>query len=188
MNGKSIIGFTPSQAVYKVSLPVGTPSLTVEPVSAYPAGEQTITITPNPLPTGEAINGTTVQIVVSAPGATSNKTYKLNIKIEESSYSYLADLQVVGEQVSDINPSVFNDPTILAFDPEVTTYYVNLKMGTKELPYILYTPGQPVSPSWQETAPTRRSINSFSPPLNRRSQPLPVWRSVVCLWSVSRRM
>ncbi len=141
VNGKSIIGFTPSQAVYKVSLPVGTPSLTVEPVSAYPAGEQTITITPNPLPTGEAINGTTVQIVVSAPGATSTKTYKLNIKIEESSYSYLADLQVVGEQVSDINPSVFNDPTILAFDPEVTTYYVNLKMGTKELPYILYTPG-----------------------------------------------
>ncbi len=141
VNGKPIIGFTPSQAVYKVSLPVGTPSLTVEPVSAYPAGEQTITITPNPLPTGEAINGTTVQIVVSAPGATSTKTYKLNIKIEESSYSYLADLQVVGEQVSDINPSVFNDPTILAFDPEVTTYYVNLKMGTKELPYILYTPG-----------------------------------------------
>ena len=141
VNGKSIIGFTPSQAVYKVSLPVGTPSLTVEPVSAYPAGEQTITITPNPLPTGEAINGTTVQIVVAAPGATSTKTYKLNIKIEESSYSYLADLQVVGEQVSDINPSVFNDPTILAFDPEVTTYYVNLKMGTKELPYILYTPG-----------------------------------------------
>ena len=141
VNGKSIIGFTPSQAVYKVSLPVGTPSLTVEPVSAYPAGEQTITITPNPLPTGEAINGTTVQIVVSAQGATSTKTYKLNIKIEESSYSYLADLQVVGEQVSDINPSVFNDPTILAFDPEVTTYYVNLKMGTKELPYILYTPG-----------------------------------------------
>lgn len=141
VNGKSIIGFTPSQAVYKVSLPVGTPSLTVEPVSAYPAGEQTITITPNPLPTGEAINGTTVQIVVSAPGATSTKTYKLNIKIEESSYSYLADLQVVGEQVSDINPSVFNDPTILAFDPEVTTYYVNLKMGTKELPYILHTPG-----------------------------------------------
>ena len=141
VNGKSIIGFTPSQAVYKVSLPVGTPSLTVEPVSAYPAGEQTITITPNPLPTGEAINGTTVQVVVAAPGATSTKTYKLNIKIEESSYSYLADLQVVGEQVSDINPSVFNDPTILAFDPEVTTYYVNLKMGTKELPYILYTPG-----------------------------------------------
>lgn len=141
VNGKSIIGFTPSQAVYKVSLPVGTSSLTVEPVSAYPAGEQTITITPNPLPTGEAIHGSTVQVVVAAPGATSTKTYKLNIKIEESSYSYLADLQVIGEQISDINPSVFNDPTILAFDPEVTTYYVNLKMGTHELPYILYTPG-----------------------------------------------
>ena len=141
VNGKSVLGFTPSQAVYKVSLPVGTPSLTVEPVSAYPAGEQTITITPNPLPTGEAINGTTVQIVVSAPGATSPKTYKLNIKIEESSYSYLANLQVSGDQVASVNPAKLDDPLALAFDPEVTTYYVNLKMGTKSLPQILYTPG-----------------------------------------------
>lgn len=141
VNGKSILGFTPSQAVYKVSLPVGTPSLTVEPVSAYPKGEQTITVTPNPLPTGDAINGTTVQITVSAPGATSPKTYKLNIKIEESSYSYLADLQVVGDEVSDVNPATLDDPTKLAFDPEVTTYYVNLKMGTKQMPQILYTPG-----------------------------------------------
>ena len=141
VNGKSVLGFTPSQAVYKVSLPVGTPTLTVEPVSAYPKGEQTITVTPNPLPTGDAINGTTVQIVVSAPGATSPKTYKLNIKIEESSYAYLADLQVVGDQVASINPSKVDDPLALAFDPEVTTYYVNLKMGTKSLPQILYTPG-----------------------------------------------
>lgn len=141
VNGKSVLGFTPSQAVYKVSLPVGTPSLTVEPVSAYPAGEQTITITPNPLPTGEAINGTTVQIVVSAPGATSPKTYKLNIKIEVSSYSYLANLQVSGDQVASVNPAKLDDPLALAFDPEVTTYYVNLKMGTKSLPQILYTPG-----------------------------------------------
>ena len=141
VNGKSVLGFTPSQAVYKVSLPVGTPSLSVEPVSAYPAGEQTITITPNPLPTGEAINGTTVQIVVSAPGATSPKTYKLNIKIEESSYSYLANLQVSGDQVASVNPAKLDDPLALAFDPEVTTYYVNLKMGTKSLPQILYTPG-----------------------------------------------
>ena len=141
VNGKSITGFTPSQAVYKVSLPVGTPSLTVEPVSAYPKGEQTITLTPNPLPTGDAINGTTVQVVVSAPGATSTKTYKLNIKIEESSYAYLADLQVVGDEVAYVNPAKLDDSTALAFNPEVTTYYVNLKMGTKQLPQILYTPG-----------------------------------------------
>ena len=138
---KSIPGFTPTQAVYKVSLPVGTSSLTVEPVSAYPAGEQTITITPNPLPTGDALHGSTVQVVVAAPGATSPKTYKLNIKIEESSYSYLADLQVVGDQVAFANPAKQGDSSQIAFDPEITTYYVNLKMGTKELPSILYTPG-----------------------------------------------
>lgn len=141
VNGKSIPGFSPSQTVYKVSLPVGTPSLLIEPVSAYPANAQTITITPNPLPTGDALHGTTVLINVSAPGATSSKTYKLNIKIEESSYSYLADMQIQGEQIAFVNPAKQDDSTQIAFNPEVTTYYVNLKMGTKELPDILYTPG-----------------------------------------------
>lgn len=141
VNGKSIPGFTPAQAVYKVSLPVGTASLNIQPVSAYPAGEQTITITPNPLPSGEAINGATVQVSVSAPGAPTPKVYKLNIKLEQSSYSYLANLEVLGEQISDVNPSKLDQPTVLAFDPEQTTYYVNLKMGTKELPQILWTPG-----------------------------------------------
>ncbi len=141
VNGKSIPGFSPSQTVYKVSLPVGTPSLLIEPVSAYPANAQTITITPNPLPTGDALHGTTVLINVSAPGATSSKTYKLNIKIEESSYSYLADMQIQGEQIAFVNPAKQDDSTQIAFNPEVTTYYVNLKMGTKELPNILYTPG-----------------------------------------------
>jgi hypothetical protein len=141
VNGKSIPGFSPSQTIYKVSLPVGTTTLKVEPVSAYPAGEQTIVITPSTMPTGDAINGTTVQVTVSAPGSTSSKVYKLTVKIEESSYSYLADLQVSGDQISDVNPAQPGNSTALAFDPELTTYYVNLKMGTKTMPQILYTPG-----------------------------------------------
>lgn len=126
VNGNSIPGFNPSQAVYKVSLPTSTSKLTVEPVSAYP-GEQTIVITPNPLPTGEAINGSTVQIAVSTPGNTVPKNYKLNIKLEASSYSYLKDLKVEGYDIQ--------------FASEQTTYYVNLPVGTTKLPAIYYERG-----------------------------------------------
>ena len=141
VNGKSIPGFSPAQAVYKVSLPTTTTAApTIEAVSAYEKGAQTITIT---TPTIEQIKAgnAQAQVRVSAPGATSEKVYKLNFKIEESSYSYLADLQIDGEQVAFANPSKQDDSTQIAFDPEVTTYYVNLKMGTSALPNILYTPG-----------------------------------------------
>lgn len=131
VNGKSIPGFTPTQAVYKVSLPVGTQSLTVQPVSAYSPGEQTITITPNPLPTGENINGATVQVSVTTPGNTIAKVYKLNLKLEASSYSYLEDLKV-----TDGSYEYLTD-----FDPQQTTYYFSLPMGTTTLPAISWTAG-----------------------------------------------
>ena len=142
VNGKSIPGFTPSQSIYKVSLPVGTSKLTVEPVSAYDAGEQKIVVSPNPLPTGDDINGSTIQITVTAGSKNPvTKTYKLNIKLEKSSYSYLADLQVVGDDISYVNPAQQDNQQAIAFAPDLTTYYINLKMGTKKLPQILWTPG-----------------------------------------------
>ena len=141
VNGMSIPGFTPTQTVYKVSLPVGTPTLTINPVSAYNVGEQTIVVTPNPLPTGDAIDGTTVQISVTTPGNTVAKVYKLNIKLEASSYSYLASLQLQGDQVMRCNPCLPDDTTQLNFTPENMTYYVLLKMGTTSLPKILYSRG-----------------------------------------------
>ena len=141
VNGKSIPGFSPAQAVYKVSLPTSTTAApTIEAVSAYEEGAQTITIT---TPTIEQIKtgNAQAQIRVSAPGATSEKVYKLNFKIEESSYAYLADLQIVGDQIVKVNPSLLDDPTKIAFDLELTNYYVTLQMGSLYLPKILYTPG-----------------------------------------------
>ena len=154
VNGKSIPGFTPSQAIYKVSLPVGTSDLTVEPVSAYDAGEQTIVIAPNPLPKGESINGSTIQITVTA--GTNNpvtKTYKLNIKLEKSSYSYLADLQVIGDEISFVKPAKPDNDQAIAFAPDQTTYYINLKMGAKKLPQILWTPGDEFQTIKSESLP-----------------------------------
>ena len=141
VNGKSIPGFSPSQAVYKVSLPTTTTAVpTVEAVSAYPKGEQTIEITMPTFAQIQAGNGQ-AQIRVTAPGATTEKVYKLNFKIEASSYALLADLQIVGEQIASVNPSKDDQPTVIAFDPELKNYFVDLKMGSATLPKILYTPG-----------------------------------------------
>ena len=123
VNGKSIPGFTPSQAVYKVSLPTSTTTMpTVQAVSAYPAGEQTIVYTQP-----SVIDGGTYTISVTTPGNTVAKVYKLNFRLEASSYSYLADLKA-GDYITN-------------FNPENTTYYINMPLGTTSLPAITWTKG-----------------------------------------------
>lgn len=124
VNGVSIPGFTPSQAVYKVSLPVGTTEMpAIVGVSAYPAGEQTITYN-----APAVIDGGSYTISVSTPGNTVPKVYKLNFKLEASSYSYLKSLKVGGDDVQN-------------FDPTQMTYYVHLGLGTSTLPEITYEAG-----------------------------------------------
>ncbi len=125
VNGTSVTGYSPNQTTYRVSLPTSTTTMpTVEAISAYPAGEQTITHTK---PTN--IDGGVYQISVSTPGNPTPKIYKLNFKLEASSYSKLKSLQM-GEN------------WITNFDPEQTTYYVNLPLGTTELPKITYEKGE----------------------------------------------
>lgn len=124
INGKSLTGFIPSQTIYRVSLPTTTTTMpTVEAVSAYPVGAQTIQYT---APT--KIDGGTYQIAVTTPGNAVPKTYKLNFRLEASSYSLLKDLQVEGGYITD-------------FAPDNYTYYVTLPMGTTALPKIKYELG-----------------------------------------------
>ena len=124
VNGESVAGFMPQQTNYRVSLPLGTTTLpTVQAISAYPAGEQTITHT-----APSDIDGGVYQIAVTTPGNPTPKTYKLNFRLEPSSYSRLRDLQIWGQ-------------TIEGFDPEQLTYYVTLPIGTDTLPVITYTQG-----------------------------------------------
>ena len=125
VNGTSVSGFTPSQTTYRVSLPTSTTTMpTVEAISAYPAGEQTITYT-----APSTIDGGTYQISVSTPGNPTPKIYKLTFKLEASSYSLLKSLQM-------------GDNLIPNFDPNQTTYYVNLPIGTTEMPKITYEKGE----------------------------------------------
>ena len=128
VNGTSIAGFTPNQTLYRVSLPTTTSSIpAVEAVSAYPAGEQTITHT---APTSVAnLDGSQHIISVTTPGNQTPRTYKLTYKLEASSYSLLKNLQM-GENL------------ITNFDPNQFTYYVNLPIGTTELPAITYEKGE----------------------------------------------
>lgn len=125
INGESLPGFTPNQTIYRVSLPTSTTTMpTVEAVSAYPAGEQTIEyVEPN------TIDGGTYQIKVSTPGNPTPKIYKLTFKLEASSYSYLKSLQMGENLITD-------------FMPDYTTYFVNLPIGTTQLPEITYEKGE----------------------------------------------
>lgn len=125
INGESLVGFTPNQTTYRVSLPTSTTTMPkVEAVSAYPTGAQTITYN-----APSVIDGGVYQINVSTPGNPTPKTYKLTFKLEASSYSMLKDLQM-------------GDHLISNFKPENLTYYVNLPVGTTELPKVTYVKGE----------------------------------------------
>ena len=125
INGQSIPGFTPNQTIYRVSLPTTTTTMpVVEAISAYADGAQTIEhIKP------DVIDGGTYQIKVTSPGDPKTKTYKLTFKLEASSYSLLKSLQM-------------GDTLITNFTPEQTTYYVNLPIGTTDLPQVTFEKGE----------------------------------------------
>lgn len=126
VNGTSIPGFTPSQTIYKVSLPTTTDKVpTVTYTSKYAPGEQTVEII---LPTFENLNGGQGLVKVTTPGNQIAKVYKLNFKLEESSYTYLQDLKVGGVTVTDFAPDYF-------------TYYINLPLGTTAIPAVTFTKG-----------------------------------------------
>jgi len=127
VDGRSLPGFLPTKTTMKISLPVGTTSFpVVEAVSAYPSGAQTIVIT-EPDKT-QPLDGAVYTISVTTPGNLTPRVYKLNVKLEESSYSDLADLRVAGGYIT-------------SFAPTEYTYYVNLPLGTYVLPEISYTLG-----------------------------------------------
>ncbi|MBQ2440648.1 MAG: hypothetical protein II502_00470, partial [Paludibacteraceae bacterium] len=124
VNGSSLTGFDPLKTLYRVSLPLGTTEMpTIQAVSAYPEGEQTIRYNaPN------QIDGGMYTVSVSTPGNKVEKVYKLNLKLEASSYSLLKSLSMEGGYIQD-------------FEPENTTYYINLPLGTMALPKIEYVAG-----------------------------------------------
>lgn len=123
VNGNSIPGFKPTTNVYRVELPLGTTQdPTIEAVSKYADGDQKIVVN------NKGLNGTST--IVVTPPVGSARTYRISYVITESSYSYLKDIQVGGVSLVD-------------FDPETTQYQMQLPLGTKQLPAITWTQGDP---------------------------------------------
>ncbi len=137
VNGESLPGFNPTTTTYNVELPLGTTTMpTVEAVSAYKKGEQTIVYT-----APDKIDGGQYQIAVSVPGNKITRTYRLKFVVTASTNTLLKDLSVAGYDIG--------------FDPDGTTYYVNLPMGTTELPEITYVPGD----KWQTVTVTEGGVD-----------------------------
>ena len=129
VNGEPIPDFIPTLTTYKVELPLGTTTMpTVEAVSKYPKGEQTIVYT---APEGSTIDGSQYKISVTTPGNQTAKVYKLNFKITASTNSKLKDLRLMD---GDIN-------YITNFNPDVKSYYAVFPVGTTKMPTIEYTKG-----------------------------------------------
>ena len=135
VNGKSISGFTPNKFIYKVSVPLGTTQdPTLEPISKYEPGLQTIEVTDG------GLNGEST-IKVSVPSGAS-KTYKITYVIAKSDYKYLNDLKVGGNSIAD-------------FAPEKQDYTYTLPVGTTQLPEVTWVAGD----EYQTITTTDEGVN-----------------------------
>jgi len=123
IGGNSLPGFSPTKTNYTVELPLGTTALpTIEAISAYPAGVQTITTENTVVIAGETCTGT-YNISVKVPGNTTTRVYRLTFKITASTYSYLKDIKIGGVSLE-------------GFDPATLAYAYVLPQGTTVLPTI----------------------------------------------------
>ncbi len=122
VDGNLLPGYTATKSNYTISLPLGTSTLPVITwESAYAQGIQKIELLQNSLDQG-------VQIKVSIPGTSLSKIYKITYKIEASSYSYLAGIQLDGNGLD-------------GFAADKFVYTISLPVGTTQLPKITWTAG-----------------------------------------------
>ena len=118
--GESLYGFNPEVFSYKYELPVGTTELPeILVVSAIDG--QTVIVEEG------GVNGVTL-ITVKADDGISSTTYVINFSVKLSDVDYLSDIKSAGESLSDFASDKFD-------------YFVELPVGTANLPIITWTPG-----------------------------------------------
>ena len=122
VDGNLLPGYAATKSNYTISLPLGTSTLPVITwESAYAQGIQKIELLQNSLDQG-------AQIKVSIPGTSLSKIYKITYKIEASSYSYLAGIQLDGQELN-------------GFAADKFVYTISLPVGTTQLPKITWIAG-----------------------------------------------
>ena len=139
INGNPIAGFNPTQNRYTVEIPLGTTQdPTIQAVSNYTDGAQTIQITNN------GLNGSSSTVKVT-PQEGDPRTYIITYKITESSYSYLKNIMLDGVAIE-------------GFEPSKTDYNITLPVGTTTLPTITWEQGD----AYQTVVPTYNGVNGVS--------------------------
>jgi hypothetical protein len=121
LDGKTIVGFTPTKNNYTIELPLGTTAVPVlEYTSAYPE-EHVIEID------NKGIEGG-ITIKVTPRGTTLTRTYKIKFIVTESTNNKLSAITLDGKLIEGFNSELF-------------TYTVNLPIGTTQLPTIGFEKG-----------------------------------------------
>lgn len=119
VNGDEVEGFAKETLEYTVTLPLGTDITKV--VVDYQKGTEWQTVDKVPFDGG-------VDLVVSAQDVEVKQTYKVNLNVEKSTNTALADLMSGGK-------------TVPEFDPETLDYSIELPIGTKFIPDVTYVEG-----------------------------------------------
>lgn len=123
LDGNEIEGFDPETFTYNDTLPIGTTTL---PAITWVAGDEYQTIT---LEAG-GLEGTSKVTVTSQSGAVS--IYRIHFTVLKSSNSSLSSIKLNGTEIE-------------GFDPNVTSYTVNLPLGSTSVPAITWVAGD----QWQ---------------------------------------
>lgn len=119
VNGDEVEGFAKETLEYTVTLPLGTDITKV--VVDYQKGTEWQTVDKVPFDGG-------VDLVVKAQDVEVQQIYKVNLNVEKSTNTALADLMSGGK-------------TVPEFDPETLDYSIKLPIGTKFIPDVTYVEG-----------------------------------------------
>lgn len=121
LDGKTIAGFNPTKNNYTVELPLGTTETpVVEYTTAYPEHHDVVV-------DNKGVDGG-VEIKVTPRGTTNTRTYKIKFVVTESTNSKLSAITLDGKLIE-------------GFNSELTTYTINLPIGTTTLPAVAYEKG-----------------------------------------------
>ena len=146
LDGKTIAGFNPTKNNYTIELPLGTtetPQLSY--TTEYPNDHDIVV-------DNKGITGG-IDIKVTPKGTTNTRTYKIKFVVTESTNSKLSAITLDGQLIE-------------GFNSELTSYIINLPIGTTKLPVIAFEKGDQYQTVTVENggfdAPTKITVKSQS--------------------------